>query len=100
MREVLRVTKPGGTVVIINHFRSRNRLLAALDTLIEPISRRLGWQTLGIDEVVGGVPLRSSAPTRCAAAPCSPSSSAGMEVSRNAPPTGSAPFDSRGSRDL
>jgi phosphatidylethanolamine/phosphatidyl-N-methylethanolamine N-methyltransferase len=57
MREVLRVTKPGGTVVIINHFRSRNRALAALDTLIEPITRRLGWHTLGIEEVVGGVPL-------------------------------------------
>ena len=57
MREVLRVTKPGGTVVIINHFRSRNRLLAALDRLIEPIWRRLGWHTLGLEEVVGGVPL-------------------------------------------
>jgi len=57
MHEVLRVTKPGGTVVIINHFRSRNRLLAALDTLIEPITRRLGWHTLGIEDVVGGVPL-------------------------------------------
>ena len=57
MNEVLRVTKPGGTVVIINHFRSRNRLLAALDRLIEPIWRRLGWHTLGLDEVVGDVPL-------------------------------------------
>jgi phosphatidylethanolamine/phosphatidyl-N-methylethanolamine N-methyltransferase len=57
MREVLRVTKPGGTVVIINHFRSRNRLLAALDRLVEPIWRRLGWHTLGLEEVVGGVPL-------------------------------------------
>jgi phosphatidylethanolamine/phosphatidyl-N-methylethanolamine N-methyltransferase len=57
MNEVLRVTRPGGTVVIINHFRSRNRLLATLDRLIEPIWRRLGWHTLGIEEVVGGVPL-------------------------------------------
>jgi phosphatidylethanolamine/phosphatidyl-N-methylethanolamine N-methyltransferase len=57
MREVLRVSKPGGTVVIINHFRSRNRFLAALDTLIEPITRRLGWHTLAIEEVVGGMPF-------------------------------------------
>ncbi len=56
MQEVLRVTKPGGTVVIINHFRSRNRLLAALDTLVEPIWRRLGWHTLAIEDVTG-VPL-------------------------------------------
>ncbi len=57
MREVLRVTRPGGTVVIINHFRSRNRLLATLDRLVEPIWRRLGWHTLSLDEVVGGMPL-------------------------------------------
>lgn len=60
MREVLRVTKPGATVVIINHFRSHNRLLAALDSLIEPITRRLGWHTLSRDEVIGGVALAVS----------------------------------------
>jgi len=56
--EVLRVSKPGATVVIINHFRSRHRLLAMLDDLIEPITRRLGWHTLGLDEVVGAGPLQ------------------------------------------
>jgi len=58
MREVLRVSKPGATVVIINHFRSRHRLLAMLDNVIEPITRRLGWHTLGLDEVVGAGPLQ------------------------------------------
>jgi phosphatidylethanolamine/phosphatidyl-N-methylethanolamine N-methyltransferase len=57
MREVLRVCKPGGTIIIINHFRSRNRLLAALDTFIEPITRRLGWHTLALQQVVDGLPL-------------------------------------------
>jgi phosphatidylethanolamine/phosphatidyl-N-methylethanolamine N-methyltransferase len=57
MREVLRVSKPGATVVVINHFRSRNRLLAAVDTFIEPLTRRLGWHTLALQEVVGQVPL-------------------------------------------
>jgi phosphatidylethanolamine/phosphatidyl-N-methylethanolamine N-methyltransferase len=57
MREVLRVSKPGGTVVVINHFRSRNRLLAGLDTFSEPITRRLGWHTLALDDVMGGLPL-------------------------------------------
>jgi len=57
MREMLRVSKPGATVVIINHFRSRKRILAALDTFIEPITRRLGWHTLTQEEVVGGIPL-------------------------------------------
>ncbi|MFN8625403.1 MAG: class I SAM-dependent methyltransferase [Candidatus Binatia bacterium] len=57
MAEMLRVTRPGGTIVIINHFRSRNRLLAALDSLIEPATRRLGWHTLSLEEVTGNVPL-------------------------------------------
>lgn len=57
MQEVLRVSRPGATVVIINHFRSRNRLLAALDRLTEPITRRLGWHTLSQDEVLTEVPL-------------------------------------------
>jgi len=57
MGEMLRVTRPGGTIVIINHFRSRNRLLAELDSLIEPITRRLGWHTLSLLDVTGNVPL-------------------------------------------
>lgn len=57
MREMLRVSKPGATVAIINHFRSRHRVLAAIDSLIEPITRRLGWHTLSLDEVVAGTPL-------------------------------------------
>jgi phosphatidylethanolamine/phosphatidyl-N-methylethanolamine N-methyltransferase len=57
MQEVLRVSRPGATVVIINHFRSRNRLLAALDRLTEPITRRLGWHTLSQNEVLSDVPL-------------------------------------------
>lgn len=58
MREVARVAKPGATIVVINHFRSRHRLLAALDSLIEPLTRRLGWRTLNADEVLGGVALQ------------------------------------------
>jgi phosphatidylethanolamine/phosphatidyl-N-methylethanolamine N-methyltransferase len=57
MREVLRVSKPGATVVIINHFRSTKPLLAALDHLIEPVTRRLGWHTLEREAVIGGMPL-------------------------------------------
>ena len=57
MHEVLRVTKPGATVVIINHFRSRNRVLAALDTVSEPITRRLGWHTLSLNDVIGEIPF-------------------------------------------
>ncbi len=57
MSEVLRVSKPGATITVINHFRSRHRLLAAIDNFIEPIWRRLGWHTLALQDVVGNVPL-------------------------------------------
>jgi phosphatidylethanolamine/phosphatidyl-N-methylethanolamine N-methyltransferase len=58
MREVVRVAKPGATVVVINHFRSRHALLALLDSLIEPLTRRLGWRTLGANEVFEASPLQ------------------------------------------
>jgi phosphatidylethanolamine/phosphatidyl-N-methylethanolamine N-methyltransferase len=51
IKEVQRVCRPSGTVVVVNHFRSHNRLLAALDRSIEPVTRRLGWRTLALDEV-------------------------------------------------
>jgi len=58
LSEVIRVTKPGGTIVLINHFRSRHRILSALDTMIEPITRRLGWHTLDLHEVLQDAPLK------------------------------------------
>lgn len=57
LEEMIRVTKPGGTIVIINHFRFRNPVLSAIDTMIEPITRRLGWHTLSLDETLAGLPL-------------------------------------------
>ena len=57
MDEVLRVSKPGARIVVINHFRSRNRLLAAFDRLMEPATRRLGWHTLSLEEVVAEAPV-------------------------------------------
>lgn len=52
MREIERVCRPGGQVVIINHFRSRNPVLAELDRRLEPITRHCGWHTLDQDAVL------------------------------------------------
>ncbi len=57
MREVERVCKPGGRIVVINHFRSEQRVLAALDRSLEPITRRWGWHTLKRAGVFDGVAL-------------------------------------------
>jgi phosphatidylethanolamine/phosphatidyl-N-methylethanolamine N-methyltransferase len=60
MREAQRVCKPDGRIVVINHFRSDKRVLAAIDRKIEPITRRVGWHTLGREEVFAGLPLEFS----------------------------------------
>jgi phosphatidylethanolamine/phosphatidyl-N-methylethanolamine N-methyltransferase len=45
MREMIRVCKPGGRIVIINHFGSENPFLYALVAMMNPITRHLGWTT-------------------------------------------------------
>ena len=57
MKEMVRVCKPGGTLVVINHFRSHTRVLAALDRGLEPITRRWGWHTLERADVFDGLPI-------------------------------------------
>ena len=52
MREAQRVCKPAGQIVVINHFRSEKRLLAAIDRRMEPLTRRCGWHTLERAEVL------------------------------------------------
>lgn len=57
MSELSRVCKKGATVVVINHFRSRNVIASAVDTSLAPITRRLGWRTLHTEEVFGAQPI-------------------------------------------
>jgi phosphatidylethanolamine/phosphatidyl-N-methylethanolamine N-methyltransferase len=57
MREVQRVCKPNGRIVIINHFRSDKRLLAGIDRRLEPLTRRWGWHTLCRPDVFDGLPF-------------------------------------------
>jgi len=44
-REMSRVCRPGGRMVILNHFRSRNRLGAWLEHVIAPAAKYLGFKS-------------------------------------------------------
>lgn len=50
MREVVRVSRSGATLVIVNRFRSPNRVLGELEERLNPVFLRLGWRA--------GLPMR------------------------------------------
>ncbi len=52
MAEARRVCRPGGTITIINHFRSSQPIVDRLTRTIDPLTRRLGWTTLRLHEVI------------------------------------------------
>jgi phosphatidylethanolamine/phosphatidyl-N-methylethanolamine N-methyltransferase len=45
IEEAKRVCKPGGRIVIVNHFTSNVPLLGSLTQALDPITRWLGWRT-------------------------------------------------------
>jgi phosphatidylethanolamine/phosphatidyl-N-methylethanolamine N-methyltransferase len=45
MEEARRVCRPGGRIVIVNHFTSERRLLGFLTETLDPVTRYLGWRT-------------------------------------------------------
>ncbi|MCK4738843.1 MAG: methyltransferase domain-containing protein [Deltaproteobacteria bacterium] len=53
MSEVRRVCKDRGKVVIVNHFKSRNKIVARFEKIIDPISRKIGWRSdFCVDEFI------------------------------------------------
>lgn len=59
MREIHRVCKPDGTVVIINHFRTTKPVLGPLIGALDPITRPLGWSaSLRLSQAFNGVPVQ------------------------------------------
>jgi phosphatidylethanolamine/phosphatidyl-N-methylethanolamine N-methyltransferase len=44
-REMQRVCRPGGRIVIVNHFRSDNRLMASLERMIAPLTVHVGFKS-------------------------------------------------------
>ncbi len=53
--EMARVCKPGGQIVIINHFSSERPVIRAFVDLADPLTRVLGWSTrLRLGDVLQG----------------------------------------------
>lgn len=53
IEETRRVARPGGQIVIINHFQSSNRLIAMIERWLCPICQHLGWKSdLPLPELV------------------------------------------------
>jgi phosphatidylethanolamine/phosphatidyl-N-methylethanolamine N-methyltransferase len=58
MQEMIRVSKPGGRLVLLNHFTQDSPIIAAVEKAISPICVKIGFRTdLSVDEVIDGWPL-------------------------------------------
>jgi len=44
LREMKRVVKPGGNIVILNHFRSPHRMVSQIERLISPMTVHIGFK--------------------------------------------------------
>jgi phosphatidylethanolamine/phosphatidyl-N-methylethanolamine N-methyltransferase len=45
VRELMRVCRPGGSIVFLNHFLSEDPIVAFVERAISPVCRRLGFRT-------------------------------------------------------
>ncbi|MEE8185715.1 MAG: class I SAM-dependent methyltransferase [Thermodesulfobacteriota bacterium] len=59
MDEIRRVCKNRGRVVIINHFKSKNKMVGKMEKIITPLSKKVGWRSdLDLDEFIDKSCLR------------------------------------------
>lgn len=55
----MRLLKPNGRIVLLNHFQSTNPVVAWLERFFNPMFIKIGWRSdLPLDECLRGVPLR------------------------------------------
>jgi len=65
LREMRRVVKPRGNLVLLNHFRSQRRFMSRLEDLVAPVCTRLGWKSnLPLDPLLEQVGLKPEVLTK------------------------------------
>ncbi|HEV7802538.1 MAG TPA: methyltransferase domain-containing protein, partial [Burkholderiales bacterium] len=58
MSEMIRVSRPGGRLVLLNHFTQDSPIISFVEKAISPICVKIGFRTdLSVDEVIDGWPL-------------------------------------------
>jgi phosphatidylethanolamine/phosphatidyl-N-methylethanolamine N-methyltransferase len=56
--EMIRVCRPGGRIIMLNHFSNGNKIIAAVEKVISPLTKQLGWRTdLSLNTVLEGTSL-------------------------------------------
>ncbi len=56
--EMIRVCRPGGRIVMLNHFSNGNKLIAAFEKVISPLCKHIGFRTdLSLHTVLEGTSL-------------------------------------------
>ena len=57
--EMIRVCKPGGRIIMLNHFSNGNKVIATLERAISPFCKHLGFRTdLSLNTVLAGTTLQ------------------------------------------
>ena len=58
VNEMIRVCRPGGRIIMLNHFSNDNKIIAAMEKVISPLTKHLGWRTdLSLQTVLEGTSL-------------------------------------------
>ncbi|MDP1767657.1 MAG: methyltransferase domain-containing protein [Nitrospirota bacterium] len=59
VNEMIRVCRPGGRIIMLNHFSNDNKIIAAMEKVISPFTKHLGWRTdLSLQTVLDGTSLQ------------------------------------------